>query len=36
MDNTKQKKKEGNIKLKGQSGNHTQGKINTIADLKDI
>ena len=30
------KKKEGNLKLKGQSGNHIQGKINTITDLKDI
>ena len=30
------KKKEGNLKPKGQSGNHTQGKINTVTDLKDI
>lgn len=38
MDITKQRKKkeEGNLKLKGQSGNHTQGKINTVTDLKDI
>lgn len=38
MNITKQKKrkKEGNLKLKGQSGNHIQGKINTITDLKDI
>lgn len=32
----KKKKEEGNLKLKGQSGNHTQGKINTVTDLKDI
>lgn len=32
----KKRKKEGNLKLKGQSGNHIQGKINTITDLKDI
>lgn len=28
------KKEEGNLKLKGQSGNHTQGKINTVTDFK--
>ena len=32
----KKQKEEGNLKPKGQSGNHTQGKINTVTDLKDI